>query len=703
MEPEPQPIQFHKAAASYTPAAKPSASLRTWSEAEAKAKAVVQNLSAVEKLNLIRGSHFEWRHVGPENGFFTGNTEAIPRFGIPALKMQDAGQGFRPTNPGEDGTTTSWPSLLALASSWDENLVRQVAAAIGSEFAGKGANVVLGPSVNVHRVARNGRNFEYISGEDPYLGSRLVDDFIVGVQEQGVIACVKHYAFNEQETDRMAQDSLVDDRTAWELYYPPFEAAVKAGAGAFMCSYNRVNGVYACENNKLLNKDLKGEMGFHGIVMSDWAATHSTKAIAKGLDVEMPGFDSYFGELSVHFSPLKMFRADVPQSVQDEAVQHILSTIYRLRLDEQASCAPPDCRRERSSDQATSSHLKLARTAATSAVTLLKNDGILPLNSSRIRRLAVIGSVASLRQGERGRDYYTGGGSGRVPGKYVVTPLEGIQSRAREAGVAVLHNPSNYLPTSLDMVKQADATVVVVGSQTGEGGDRPHLSLDDGGDRLIHEVAQTGKPTIVLMQTPGVVLTPWRHEVAALANLFLAGQETGNAWAAMLFGDVSPGGKLPIMFPATGLDVIEPGRGRVMYKEGLFTSYRSGFKAAFPFGHGLSFTNFSFSDTEATKVDCPGVACVKTTVTNTGERAGSEVAQAYMEFPAEANEPPRVLRGFQKTGLLQPGQAETVLFPFYDRDVSVYKAPDGWVRQHAVTVHVGASSEDIRSKVQVQL
>merc|ERR1719203_2730716 len=214
-----------------------------------------------ERYTLITGLGFL------EVGAWVGATGAIPRLGVPALKMQDASSGFRPMGAGEFGTVTSWPSLLCMAASWDEALTEKTAAAIAREFKGKGANVLLGPGVNVHRTPWGGRNWEYVSGEDPYLGSRLAPAYIKGVQNQGVMAVVKHYAFNEQETNRNAMNAVVDEKTAWELYYPPFQAAVEAGASAFMCSYNRINGTFACENPDTLLHDLKMRMGFSGFVM----------------------------------------------------------------------------------------------------------------------------------------------------------------------------------------------------------------------------------------------------------------------------------------------------------------------------------------------------------------------------------------------------------------------------------------------------
>mmetsp|Transcript_20888 Transcript_20888/g.58978 ORF Transcript_20888/g.58978 Transcript_20888/m.58978 type:complete len:720 (+) Transcript_20888:75-2234(+) len=691
-----------------------SSTLRTWEEANLKAQETFARMQPNEMIGMLRGSHWHWQQMGPEWGFFVGNTAEVRRLGVPGLKMQDAGQGFRPTDPHEVGTTTSWPCLLALASTWDEKLVGEVASAIGEEFAGKGANVMLGPSVNVHRTALNGRNFEYLSGEDPYLGARLVDDFVQGVQSQGVMATLKHFAFNEQETNRMAQDSVVDDRTAWELYYPPFEAAVKAGAGAVMCSYNKVNGTYACQNQNLLMRDLKGKMGFQGLVMSDWAATHTAKSIENGLDIEMPGYDFKMGELSARVTEAKIRKHNVSQSSRDTAVRRTLATIYRLRLDEKMVCYEAMCSRQRASDQATPEHAALAQRAATNAVTMLKNDNVLPIEAARIKKLGVVGQAAVATQ-----HYYAGGGSGFVPGKYVVTPLEGIQKRAQLAGIEVVNMTQQYMQvnklgrrrTLYDLgteMNDVDAIIVFAGATASEGVDRRNLELDDSADNLIYDAISTGKPTIVCMMTPGAVLTPWRAGATAIANLFLAGQETGNSWAAVLFGDEPPRGKLPILFPATSKDVIKPGSGKVKYSEGLFTSYRSdAIQAAFPFGHGLSYTALGFSPAEALpggSEACPGVACVLTNITNVGRRDGSEVAQAYIEFAESAEAPAKVLRGFQKTRVLKPGEMETVIFAFTERDLSIYDTGvQGWVPQRKATVHIGSSSESIRHSIDLLL
>jgi len=669
--------------------------LLSWDEARQRAMQVLPQLSSSEKESLVHGSNSYGL------GWYVGNTKPISHLNIPALTMQDAGNGFRPHMPGTHGSTTMWPSGLALAATWDESLVEEVGAAMGREFRGKGSNVMLGPSVNVHRIARNGRNFEYMSGEDPYLGARLVKPFVRGVQSEGVIATAKHYAFNEQETNRgtdghqQASTSNVDSRTAWELYYPPFAAAVEAGVGAFMCSYNRVNGTHACENDAILNRDLKGIMGFKGFVMSDWGATHSTGAVAAGLDQDMPGGGDKF------FRGTELMRSY--SSATDEAVVRILSAIFHTRLHERPGCMPPACLQQMYVNVKTKASSDLARRAAARSIVLLKNEGALPLSSS-IKTIAVLGAAATTGPSREITgvmpDYYAGGGSGHVSAKSVVTPFQGIKARAEQAGMAVNLSATDDPVKARPAVDSADAVIIVGATSATEGMDRMTLNLDGNVNALIDAVAPL-KPTIVLMQTPGAVLTPWRHKVNAIANLFLGGEESGGAWASVLFGDEPPAGKLPIMMPATEHDVIEPEKTNAEYAEGLFTSYRSKtLKSAFPFGHGLSYTTFEYGEAERTA--CPTAACVSIPIKNTGSRDGVETVQAYIHFPPEANEPNLVLRGFQKSRLLTPGSSETVTFAFTERDLSVYSpSAGGWVRQSGAQVHVGSSSADIKRQVQL--
>jgi len=667
--------------------------LLDWGAARAKAVQVAAGLTRDETYSLVRGFWANTSSSGsdPIPGYYVGNTDPIRRLGIPALKMQDSHNGFRATDLHETGTTTQWPCALAMASTWDEELVGRAASAIGREFRGKGANVMLGPAVNVQRAARGGRNFEFLSGEDPHLGSRFADVFVRAVQGEGVMTVVKHFAFNEQETNRKFADSMVDTRTAWELYYPPFEAAVAAGAGAFMCAYNKVNGTYACENDQILRRDLKGAMGFRGFVVSDWMATHSTIAMERGLDMEMPrGYWFTNDRLAENASSVAVL----------EAAIRVLTAMYHLRLDEEPGCEPP-CHAERTSNQRTPDHLDLAREVATQSIALLKNDGVLPLGLRRVKTLAVLGWAADEPDVEnpwRGSPY-AGGGSAHVVAPNVVTPLLGIRERAQAAGIKVIHYTGREHSKALTTAEAADVVVVVAAALTAEGWDRRSLSLNAMMDRLISSVAYI-RPTVVLLQSSGAVLTPWRDEVSAIANLFNGGEQSGSAWAAVLFGDVSPVGKLSVTFPATETDTIEPTTGfRSEYIEGLFTSYRSNtLQAAFPFGHGLSYTAFEYAKPRViVGRGCSGVVCISCIIRNVGGHPGAEVAQAYLGFPMSPVEEPRlVLRNFRKTRVLQPGESQVIYFSFRQRDLSVYRPGSGWMRPFGVQVHVGSSSADLR-------
>eukprot|EP00408_Alexandrium_pacificum_P062980 CAMPEP_0171170874 /NCGR_PEP_ID=MMETSP0790-20130122/8931_1 /TAXON_ID=2925 /ORGANISM="Alexandrium catenella, Strain OF101" /LENGTH=776 /DNA_ID=CAMNT_0011635719 /DNA_START=35 /DNA_END=2362 /DNA_ORIENTATION=- len=666
-------------------------------------------LTLEEQLNILQGSHYDI--ITPERGYYVGYTPALFRLGLPALKMQDGSSGFRVTEPGTEGTTTTFPCLLGLAATWDEDLVGKVSEAMGAEFRGKGANVMIGPSVTVQRLAANGRSFESLSGDDPYLGSRLTKVFVKGIQSQGVMCAIKHIGFTDQETNRKTYNALVDQRTAWELYYPPLEAAVNAGVGAVMCGYNKVNDTYACHSPDLLKRDLRAKMGFQGMVISQWGGVRGIDALENGVDIEMPGRTSK-GPGRFNLEQL----VTVDPNVIQQATINVRKAIYSIGLDKdiQTQCNPPYCKGHLLSDQRSSEHVTLARDAAMQSVVLLKNeDNMLPLDLKKIRKLALVGTAAQLIGAGlvANADYFSGGGSSHSywkPGTFGARTAEGVLSERLkwmdEVELVTIQGVMSNLEVlaKLNTIKDCDVIVVVGATTAAEAVDRWSLALDDFADDLIRSVAEFNKPTVVLMQTPGAVTTPWRNmpHVKAIANLFLAGEGTGRAWAGLLLGDYSPSGKLPVMFPASEMDVIAPSFDlTVNYTEGLFTSYRnSKFKAAFPFGHGLSYTNFTISTPRLTS-NCTGVACIKFNVTNTGGwRTGSEVPQAYIEFAPELGEPKLILKGFKKVHL-HPGQKKEIIFSFTERDISVYHKDQGWIPQRVVRVHVGSSSAKLGDPV----
>ena len=691
---------------------KPSIKNRTWEEAKEKAKNVVAELTWPEIDAFLRGDHFAMTG-SPDEGYYVGNIAGVPRLNIPPLKMQDAAQGFRATQPNTGGTTTAFPCMLGLASTWDEDLIGLVAAAIGTEFKGKGANVILGPSVNVHRGAANGRNFEYLSGEDAHLGYRFTAAYVKAVQEQGIMAVAKHFAFNEQETNRMTMDAKASERTGMELYLSPFRGAVDAGVGAFMCAYNKVNHTYACHNSELLTKDLRGIMGFQGFVMSDWLAMHSPDALAAGLDQEQPGIIQ--GPLGTKLGVLvdKEIKK-VDKKVRETAAQHVLTAMFRLGLDREAGCSPPNCTQELLSDQTKATtrglrHEDIAFRAAASSVVLLKNTGVLPLTKEKVHRIAVLGEAAV----DEAHNSFIGKGSGYVqPDSSAKTPLAAIEERAAQANITVVRPDSHSPAEAKALSGTVDAIIVVLGLDATEGADRSSLELAPGSEKLVRAAASKA-PTIVLLQIPGAVLLPWKSEVGAIASIFMGGVATGAAWASFLFGDTPPRGRLPIMMPETEHDTVQIGQeSEVDYSEGLLTSYRSPhFKAAFPFGHGLTFTSFEFSDPQQIREGCQAAACVLVTVKNIGQAPGEEVVQAYLHFPEPTGgdetwvqaTPAKVLKAFQRTMVLKPNQTEILELRFPSEDLALYSAERGWVQQTKVEVLLGASSQDIREKILLEL
>ena len=466
------------------------------------------------------------------------------------------------------------------------------------------------------------------------------------------MACLKHFAFNEQETNRMTESSVVDERTAWELYYPPFEAGIAAGAGSVMCSYNRVNGTYACANEELLTRDLKQKMGFKGFVMTDWWALHdpAEMSVVRGLDVEMPGAgaETFLFADKLEAMEEKMdgvFKGYANLKREDlykEPARRILTAAHKMRFFEDVpSCTPGlDCAGPIYSDQRSTKNLALARRAVRESIVLLQNKGnLLPLQANA--KLALIGDawVAPSRSTEElgmFGDYYSGGGSGHcyLPADRFKTPYMTVTAYTDAHDIYTTSSLSNNVTEALSVVWEADIIVVLAATTAEESRDRPSLHLDNGADELVDALSKVGKPVVVLVQAPGTVVLPWREAVDTVALMFLGGEFTGAGWARLLFGEVSPSGKLPLMIPKHEKYTIEPGQEPdVVYGEGLFTSYRASSAseaAAFPFGHGLSFTEFAIAAPEP--YECGMPLCVSLTVTNIGTRfPGAEVVQAYFE------------------------------------------------------------------------
>jgi beta-glucosidase len=627
--------------------------------------------------------------VAGAGGSYVGNIPGNTRLGIPILYLQDGPAGIG------DGANnvTAFPAPITLAASWDVALSRQYGGTLGAEARGKGVGVLLAPMMNTARAYQAGRNFEG-NGEDPRLSGAMVAAEIQGIQSQGVIATAKHFVCNDQETQRMLISSDVDERTRQEIYYPPFRASVRAGVGAVMGSYNRVNSRYACES-EALDATLKKLWGFNGFVMSDWGAGFSTVAGANnGLDMDM-----YSGGFASASLSNAIQSGNVPSSAVNGMVQRTLTSMFQAGLFDNPGTG------NLSSNVTGTAHAQFARNAAAQGTVLLQNNGgLLPLNTSSTHSIAVIGSVASVSP------ISTGAGSAGVNLPYNITPLAGITSRAG-GGITVTYSQGDgaSISQAATLASNSDVAIVCVGQQTSEGSDRSSLSLPNGQDALVSAVAAANPHTIVVVYSSSATLMPWANQVAGILYAWYPGQENGNALAQLLFGDVNPSGKLPITIPAVANQVSAnttaqfPGvLGHVSYSEGLQEGYRwydaNNVTPLFPFGFGLSYTTFSYSNLTVSAVSPSGQVQIGFDLTNTGIRAGAEVAELYLGFPAAANEPPKLLKGFEKTLLPPGGGSQHVTFNLDWEDIANWDATArGWiVTPGTFQVMVGASSRDIR-------
>jgi beta-glucosidase len=647
-----------------------------------------------------------------------GHVAAIPRLCIPDLVLNDAGAGVA------DGqvNTTAFPAGIAQAASWDRSLQQRFGAGLGWEAWHKGIGVMLAPGVNIARVPMNGRNFEY-AGEDPYLSGQSAAAEIQGIQSQNVIATVKHYAANNQETDRTTISSDVDERTLHEMYLPAFETAVKQGhVGSVMCSYNQFNSVYACENPKLLTDVLKKQFGFSGFVMSDWDATHSTAPAANaGLDMEMAAVNNgqYFGDAL----KTAVTNGQVSMSRLDDMVTRIVRAMFQVGTFDHPPVPEPQ---GSAAVVNTPGEAALARKIAEDGTVLLKNnDGILPLDGTG-KKIALIGQAAGQAGAEQA---YGGGGSSHVPAAGsvpVVSPQQGITQRGAANGDTVVYADGTVIADAVAAAKASDVAIVYANDAETEGTDRPDLGLNYGAcggfscaqvpvsqDQLIGAVAAANPNTVVVLNTGGPVRMPWLGQVKGVLEAWYPGQEGGNAAASVLFGDVNPSGKLPQTFPTSENDLPTrtaaqyPGvNGHAVYSEGMQVGYRwfdaKGITPLFPFGHGLSYTTFGYSGVSVART--ADGARVSFTVTNTGHRAGSEVAQVYVAAPTAAGEPPKQLKGYQKL-FLKPGESTTVTTQLDGRAFAHWDTTEHtWVIDSG-TYHilVGSSSRDLRGHGSITL
>jgi beta-glucosidase-like glycosyl hydrolase len=626
---------------------------------------------------------------GPLGGFsedaHADTNNGIERLGIPPMYMADGPAGVR------QGKATALPAPIALAAGFDQKTAGLYGGTVAWEARHRGNDLIFGPTVDVLRTPRNGRTFEGF-GEDPYLSATLGVPWIKAAQAQGVMTSVKHVAVYAQETDRLSLSMNVDPRTLREIYLPPFEAAVKdGGAATVMCGFGQLNGRWACQDDAVLNKVLRSEWGFTGFVPSDHtAAQDSAEAANGGLDMELPIGMKYNAFL------LKMAVAQkkVTQATIDAHVRNILRTMFRFGLfDRQAY--PNDLTRV---DRTAS--LTAARQIEESGITLLKNDGVLPLGAPK--SIALIGRAA--------QESPSGFGSAKVVPFTAVSAQDGIKQRAG-AGTTVTYDNGDDHGRAAGAARGADVAIVFATDSQGEFFDKSCLTLQCGeplrGDQdgLISAVAQANPNTIVVLNTGGPVLTPWAGQVKGVVEAWYPGQEAGNALARVLYGDVDPGGRLPVTFPvnendapASGNPAQYPGVNKnTTFSEGVLVGYRhydaKGVAPRFPFGYGLSYTTFAYSGlTASTKA-------AEVTVTNTGQRSGVAVPQLYVGMPspgAQVPQPPKQLKGYAKV-TLAPGQSAKVTFPlnsrsfaYWDEGAKAWKVADGCYK-----VMVGSSSRHI--------
>lgn len=686
--------------------------------ADERADALVAAMTQDQKLHMLTFGDPPWfTYWGT-----AGHVEGTPSLCIPDLVLSDAGSGVA----GLQIATTVFPSGVAQAATWDPALQRRIGSAIGAEAFAKGINVMLAPGMNIARTPYNGRNFEYF-GEDPHLAASTAVAVISGIQSHPVIADAKHFAFNNQETDRMTVDARVDERTRREIYLPAFEAAVKeANVGSVMCSYNRVDGAYACENPELLTGYLREEWGFDGFVVSDWGAVHSTAPSARaGLDLEMHAFAAGVPATPVTGSAGRFFGADqlkaalaegrLTQARIDDMVRNIVRPMFEHGLfDHPVSPGPGPFL----SDVSTPDRLAVARRAAADATVMLKNRRqLLPLQpADGGRTIAVIGWAA---HPIGAANAISGGGSSHGSGlpPRVVSPLEGITRAALERGDRVVYVEGSNVVDARLAAAAADVVVVVATDGSTEGTDRPDLGLRPSAcvtvfcqaipieqEEMIAAATAANPDTVVVLDVGGPVRMPWLADAGAVLVPWYGGLQHGNALADVLYGVREPGGRLPQTFPVDETQnefapEAYPGvEGKESYREGLLVGYRwydaTDTSPLFPFGFGLGYTTFGLRDL-VVRPTADG-ARVSFVVRNTGRRTGAVVPQLYLSSPRRAGEPPRQLKGFTKL-TLSPGEERRVRLALDRRAFSIWSTRQGrWVVVPGTyRVAVGTSSRDL--------
>jgi beta-glucosidase len=691
-----------------------------------KINSLIKQMTLEEKVNMIHAS----------SSFTSGG---VKRLNIPELTTSDGPHGVRPEH-GRDwnldnkilDSGTYLPVGVCLAATWNPQLGYAFGSVLGSEANYRGKDVILGPGINIIRSPLNGRNFEYLS-EDPYLTSRMVVGNIKGIQDQGISACVKHYAANNQETKRFTIDVHMSERALREIYLPGFKAAIQeAGANTIMGSYNKFRGQWASENHYLLTQILRSEWKFKGIAMSDWDAVHhTTQALWNGMDLEM-GTDLHmlpnpnYGKFWMGDTVVALVKAGkVPEYLIDEKVRRILYVMYKTKMI--------DGNRKKGSYNTKEHQAAAAKIAEEGMVLLKNNNNTLPLNKSSVKSIAVIGFNAERKQS-------MGGGSSQVRANYEVTPLQGLKNVVgTEVNISYVKGydikrgataNNELIAEAVKVASNADVVIYVGGWTHGynysvwsdnaydaEDTDKPDMQMPFGQNELIKAVLRANPKTVVVLMGGGAIdMTQWIDNTPAIIQSWYAGMEGGNALAKIIFGDVNPSGKLPMTFPkkledhgshALGEYPGDTNKLIVNYFDDIYVGYRyyDTYKVdpQFAFGHGLSYTSFQYSSLKV--VPSGKKVTVSFSVKNTGKVAGAEVAQLYIGQPnALLPRPEKELKGFNKISL-KPGEQKTVTLTLNEDAFRYFNdASNQWVMDGGnYTIHVGGSSRDIQLSGNVKL
>jgi beta-glucosidase len=663
------------------------------------------------------------------------SSAGVSRLGIPEVWTSDGPHGVREEFLWDkwagagytNDSCTAYPALTCLAATFNPNIAFLYGKSIGEEARYRNKTVLLAPGVNIYRTPLNGRNFEYM-GEDPLLTSRMAVQYVKGVQKNGVAACVKHFALNNQEHDRFNVDVYLSERALREIYLPAFKASVKeANAWSIMGAYNKFRGQHCCHNDYLLNKILKQEWQFDGVVFSDWGGTHDTnESVYNGLDIEM-GTGKPFNQYYLADPFLKGLKEGTYlQDLLDDKVRRILRMVYRTTMD----------RNRPYGNKLTPEHKKAARDIAAQGIVLLQNNkGVLPINGSTVKNIAVIGENAV-------RMMTVGGGSSSLKVAEEISPLRGLQERfgssahityskgydhayykkPKEGDDALFRQKSDSLhAAAVELARSADMVIFIGGlnkdgEQDSEGGDRSSFELPYNQSKLISDIAKVNKQTVVVLLTGNAVAMPWKNEVQVIVQAWYLGSQAGYALSDVLSGDVNPSGKLPFTFGVNLADYgahafgaeSYPGINRtVTYKEDILVGYRwfdtKNIEPAFPFGYGLSYTSFSISKPEEVEkaYRVSDTISVKVNITNTGKVAGAEVVQLYVAKPeSKVVRAAKELKAFQKV-FLQPGESQLVTLKVAACDLAFYneEQKDWEVETGEYRLLLGNSSRNLLHKV----